>query len=442
MPVSRRDFVEGTTAAGLFTIVRPNVLGRRHRAPSDTVNVACVGVGGMGGNDVRGIATAGANIVALCDVDDDAAAGSYRAFPNAHKYKDYREMMDRERTVDAITCSTPDHLHAVITMAALKAGKHVRTQKPLTRTISEARAIRDAASARPRLVTQMGNQGHAGEGVRIMREWVEAGLIGTVREVHFWTNRPIWPQGIQRPTEAHNPRPTFDWNLWLGPAADRPYNPAYAPFRWRGWWDFGTGALGDMACHLMDAAYWILDLGYPTHIEAETSQLFTETAPKSTRVTFQYPAKGNRPAVTVVWRDGALVPPRPAEWPAGEAWTFGDDGGQMWIGEQGKMVAGVYAESPRLLDPAKMTEVTAHPLPVRYPRTTGVYNEFINAITTSQRCGSDFANHATGLTEMILLGCLAQRLGASVDLDPATGRILTALPTEWITPAYRRGYSL
>jgi predicted dehydrogenase len=288
----------------------------------------------------------------------------------------------------------------------------------------------------------MGNQGHANDGVRVMREWIEAGLIGTVKEVHFWTNRPIWPQGIQRPTEAHNPRPTFDWNLWLGPAADRPYNPAYAPFRWRGWWDFGTGALGDMACHLMDGAYWILDLGYPSHIEAETSPLFPETAPRSSRVTFQYPARGNRPAVTVVWRDGALVPPRPAEWPATENWTFGDDGGQLWIGDRGKLVAGVYAENPRLLDAARMAEVTATPLPVRYPRTGGVYKEFIDAITNNQRCGSDFANHATGLTEMILLGCLAQRIGASVDLDAASGTITTALPTEWITPAYRRGWSL
>jgi predicted dehydrogenase len=330
----------------------------------------------------------------------------------------------------------------VVTMAALKAGKHVRTQKPLTRTISEARAIRAAAAARPRLVTQMGNQGHAGDGVRIMREWIEAGHIGTVREVHLWTNRPIWPQGIQRPTDAHNPRPTFDWNLWLGPAADRPYNPAYAPFRWRGWWDFGTGALGDIACHSMDAAYWILDLGYPSHIEAECSQLFTETAPRSSRVTFQYPAKANRPAITVVWRDGALVPPRPAEWPANENWTCGDDGWQMWIGDQGKLVAGLYAENPRLLDAAKMAEVTARPLPVRYPRVGGVYAEFINAITNSTRCGSDFANHASGLTEMVLLGCLAQRLGASVDLDAATGRITSALPAEWVTPVYRRGWSL
>jgi len=441
-PIKRRDFVKGGTALGLFTIVPRRVLGRGYRAPSDTVNVASIGVGGMGGNDVKGIAQAGGNIVAMCDVDDDAAAASYRAFPDAHKYKDYRQLFDRERGIDAVTISTPDHHHAAATMLALRAGKHCRTQKPLTRTIAEARTIRDAAAQRPRLVTQMGNQGHANEGVRLMREWIEAGLIGRVREVHCWTNRPIWPQGMLRPTEAHNPRPTFDWDLWLGPAPDRPYNPAYAPFRWRGWWDFGTGALGDMACHLLDAAYWILDLGYPSRVEAECSQLFTETAPKATRVTFTYPARGERGPVTVVWRDGALVPPRPAEWPATELWPFGDDGGQLWIGEQGKLTAGVYAESPRLLDAARMAEVTAHPLPVRYPRTQGVYAEFLGAITGNTRCGSDFANHATGLTEMILLGCLAQRIGAAVDVDPATGRLLTDLPAEWITPTYRPGWRL
>jgi predicted dehydrogenase len=439
-PIPRRDFVRRTGAAAAFTIVPQHVLGRDRRAPSDTVSVACIGAGGMGRNDVRGLAQAGAAIVALCDVDDDAAAESFRNYPQARRYKDFRVMLERERSVDAVSVSTPDHTHFVATMAALSAGKHCRTQKPLTRTIAEARAIRAAAGRRPRLVTQMGNQGHANEGVRIMREWVEAGLIGMVREVHYWTNRPIWPQGLLRPTEAHNPRPSFDWDLWLGPAPERPYNPAYAPFRWRGWWDFGTGALGDMACHLMDAAYWILDLGYPSRIEAECSQLFAESAPRSSRITFSFPARAGRPAVTVVWRDGALVPPRPAEWPATEPWPFADDGGQLWIGEQGKLVAGVYAENPRLLDRERMAEVTAQPIEQRYPRTQGVYREWLDAIQSGRRAGSDFAGHATGLTEMVLLGCLAQRLGSAIEVDAATGGILTEIPAEWVTPTYRRGW--
>ena len=440
--VSRRSFVRHASLGAGVMIVKPHVLGRRHQAPSDTANIACIGVGGMGANDLRGLKNAGANIVALCDVDDAAAANAYRDNAQAHRYTDFRELFERERTIDAVSISAPDHLHAAATMLALRAGKHCRTQKPLTRTISEARAIRDAAAQRPRLVTQMGNQGHANDGVRLMREWIEGGLIGTVREVHLWTNRPIWPQAILRPTEAHNPRPGFDWNLWLGPAADRPYNPAYAPFRWRGWWDCGTGALGDIACHSMDAAYWILELGYPSKIEAECTQLFTETAPRSSRVTFSYPARGNRPAVTVVWRDGGLIPARPAEW-ADAQWPFGDDGGQLWVGDNGKLTAGLYAENPRLLDAARMAEVTARPLEVRYPRIQGgVYAEFVNGVKNGTPCGSAFSGHAAGLTEMVLLGCLAQRLGATVDVDPATGRLLTTLPETWVTPQYRQGWRL
>ncbi len=440
--IPRREFVRGTAAASIFTIVPRHVLGRGFRAPSDTLNVACIGVGGMGENDVRNVAAAGENVVALCDVDWNAAEISFRSHPQARRYKDFRELLARESDIDAVTVTTPDHAHAVITLAALQAGKHVYTQKPLVRTLAEVRAVREAARRVPRLVTQMGNQGHAGEGVRLMREWVEAGLIGNVREVHFWTNRPIWPQGIDRPTELHAPPPTLDWDLWLGPAPERPYNPAYAPFRWRGWWDFGTGALGDMACHLMDAAYWILDLGYPNRVAAECSRLYDETAPKSTRVTFWYPARGNRGEVMVVWRDGALVAPKPHEWPDDEPWPFRQDGGQLWIGEEGKMTAGVYAENPRLLDPARMREVTEKPLPVRYPRTDGVHKEWFNAIRTSTRAGSDFAGHASGLTEMILHGCLAQRMGTTLDVDPATGRILTSVPEAYVNPTYRDGWAL
>jgi predicted dehydrogenase len=439
---SRRNFIGGAAALTGFTIVPRRVLGRGHRAPSDTVDVMCVGVGGMGRNDVRGLAQAGANIVALCDVDDDAAADAFRSHPTARRYRDWRVMFERERNASAVMVSTPDHTHATITLAALRAGKHVRAQKPLTRTLAEARAVREAARQRPRLVTQMGNQGHAGEGVRLMREWIDAGLIGTVREVHFWTNRPIWPQGIQRPTELHVPRPGFDWNLWLGPAAERPYHPAYAPFRWRGWWDFGTGALGDMACHLMDAAYWILDLGYPSRIEAECSTLFPETAPRSSRVTFHYPQRGNRPPLTVYWRDGALVPPRPVEWPSERPWPFADDGGQLWIGDAGKLVAGVYAENPRLLDEDRMRQVTERPLEQRFPRLRNVYAEFVDAVTNNARCGSDFTGHATGLTEMVLLGCVAQRMGTLIDVNPATGQFVSAVPEELVNPAYRTGWRL
>lgn len=439
----RRDFVKGATAAGAASLVPASALGGGPRSGrQEKVDVACIGVGGMGENDVRGVAEAGFNVVALCDVDQAAAEASYRRHPQTRRYEDWRELLAAETSVPAVTVSTPDHTHAVITMAALKAGKHVYTQKPLVRTLGEARAIRAEARRRPRQITQMGNQGHAGEGVRLMREWVEAGLIGDVTEVHYWTNRPIWPQGMLRPTELHSPRETFNWDLWLGPATERPYNPAYAPFRWRGWWDFGTGALGDMACHLMDAAYWILDLGYPTSIEAECSRVYDETAPEGSRVVYHYPARAGRGPVRIVWRDGGLLPRKPAEWPDRDPWPPSEEGGQLWVGSDGTMIAGTYSQDPRLLDEALMARLEEEPLEERYPRPEGVHEEWIAAIRAGEKAGSDFATYAAGFTEMVLLGCLAQRMHTRLEVDPASGEILTDVPTELIDPPYREGWSL
>src|SRR6266404_4879872 len=238
--MSRRRFV-GDLAGGIaFTIVPAHVLGGRGRlAPSDKLNIACIGVGGMGANDVRGVGKT-ENIYALCDVDDRQAAQSFSAFPLAKRFKDFRVMLDKE-------------------------GKNTRIQKPLARTLWEVKQLEEAAT-KYKVATQMGNQGHAEEGTRQIREWVEAGLIGTVREIQLWTNRPIWPQAIDRPLDEFYTPASLDWDLWLGPAPERPYHPAYAPFKWRGWWDYGTGALGDIACHSMDASFWALDLGYPTRI--------------------------------------------------------------------------------------------------------------------------------------------------------------------------------
>ncbi|MGH7753064.1 MAG: Gfo/Idh/MocA family protein, partial [Gemmatimonadales bacterium] len=313
--VSRRTFVQETGAAVAFTVVPRHVIGRGYRAPSDTLSIACIGIGGMGRNDVNGVA--GENIYALCDVDSKQGEGAILAYPRAKRFTDFRELLDKEgRNIDAVTVSTPDHTHGVAAMMAMKMGKHVRVQKPLARSLWEVRALVEQARRSPRIATQMGNQGHANEGTRQIREWVEAGAIGTVREVQLWTNRPIWPQGLERPSEAHNVPPWLNWDLWLGPCAHRPYHPAYAPFRWRGWWDFGTGALGDIACHSMDASFWTLALKYPSRIDVETSQLYAETAPRSSRLVYQFPATANRPEVRVVWRDGGLFPPRPAEVPA------------------------------------------------------------------------------------------------------------------------------
>ena len=446
MTVPRRTFVKhaAVVTAGI-TIVPRHVLGRGFVPPSDRVSIACIGVGGMGRNDVRGLAEAGAEIYALCDVDSRAAQAAFDAHPTAKRYVDFREMLAKEaRNVDAVSISTPDHTHAVAVLAALRAGKHVRCQKPLARTIGEVRAIQEEARRRPRLSTQMGNQGHAGDGTRLIRELYEAGAIGRVREIQYWTNRPIWPQGLDRPLQAYNVPPWLDWNLWLGPAPDRPYAPDYAPFRWRGWWDFGTGALGDIAAHSMDAAFWTLDLGYPTRIEAESSRVFPESAPRFSRIVYDFPAKGERPALRVVWRDGELGGPRPEGLPEGTAWpAYADPGSQLWIGDRGSLLADVYGDKVLLLDPAKQKEVSASPPPPKYPRLKNVYVEWVEAIKAGAQPGSNFAGHASALTQMVLLGNLAVRAQKAVEIDPATGQVrTTGIPDDYINPVYRKGWTL
>jgi predicted dehydrogenase len=279
---------------------------------------------------------------------------------------------------------------------------------------------------------------------------VDSGAIGTVQRVEFWTNRPIWPQGIQRPTEAHNVPPTLDWDLWLGPAKERPYHPGYAPFAWRGWWDFGTGAMGDMACHIMDASFWTLGLKYASRVIPESSTLFPETAPKSSRITYEFPARGEQPPVTLVWRDGGLYPPRPDEFGTERAWPPDAEGGALWIGDKGRLVAGTYGGDPQLTDPAKNEQLKAQKPPQKYPRIVSapnepppVYKEWIAAIKAGTQPGSNFAAHAGPLTEMIVLGNLAVRSGRVIELDPETGAIKTAgIPNEWVTPGYRAGWSL
>jgi GFO/IDH/MocA oxidoreductase family protein len=439
--ISRRRFVGDVTTAAAFTIVPRHVLGRGFTAPSDKLNIACIGCGGKGRTDIDGVAAE--NIYALCDVDWKLALDAFQHYPKAKRYHDYREMLDKDgKNIDAVTVSIPDHSHAAAGLLAMKLGKHAFIQKPLARTLGEVRALEQAART-SKVATQMGNQGHAHDDTRLIREWVEAGAIGTLREVHFWTNRPWWPQGIERPLEEFYVPDSLDWNLWLGPAPERPYNPAYAPFKWRGWWDFGTGSLGDMACHIMDAAFWTLDLGYPVRVVPESTPRFAETAPATSRITYHFPAKGSRPELQVVWQDGALYPPRPPEVAEDAAWPPDEGGGQLWIGSSGKLVAGTYADNPTLLDAAKMTEITAHPLPPKYPRSKGVYDEWIAACKGGPRAGSAFDTYSGPFTEMVLLGCLAVRLGRTLDIDPATGAVKNVtVPPEFIQPVYRQGWTL
>ena len=437
--ISRRTFVGDAGAAVAFTIVPRHVLGRGFRAPSDTLNIACIGVGGRGREDIKGVATE--NIYALCDVDDETAAETYAKYPRAKRYKDFRELLEREaKRIDAVVIATPDHTHAAAAIMAMKAGKHVYCEKPLARTIDEVRAMVETAK-KSKVVTQMGNQGHANEGTRQIREWVEAGAIGTVREVHCWTNRPIWPQGQDRPLEEYFTPATLAWDLWLGPAPLRPYHPAYAPFKWRGWWDFGCGALGDMACHLMDAAFWTLDLGRPVRIEPEATKLYTETAPTSSRISYSFAARAGRPEVKLVWRDGGLYPPRPPEVADDLQWPP-DNQGQLWIGTDGKLLAGTYGDDPRLLDPAKQADVAAHPPAPRYARSAGVYAEWIAACKGQGQANSSFAEYAGPLTEMVLLGNLAVRTGKVLEIAQQTGQITNVkVPEEYVRPTYRAGWS-
>ncbi len=442
--LSRRTFLSGlsrvTSTAAAVTIVPRSVLGGSgHRPPSDRLNIACVGVGGQGREDAQGVATE--NIVALCDVDDERAAESFRRFPKARRYRDFRVMLEKEKDIDAVTVSTPDHTHAVAAMAAMELGKHVYCQKPLARSLAEVRAMGEAAR-RHGVATQMGIQGHCRDGLRRLREWIEAGAIGTIREVHYWTNRPIWPQAIKRPLEQFHSPPTLDWDLWLGPASERPYHPGYAPFKWRGWWDFGTGALGDMGCHGLDAAYWILDLPLPSRIVAETTPVFAETAPAASRVTYYFPARGLRPEIKVVWRDGGLRPIRPQQLEEGREIPPGGHSGQFFVGDKGVLAADIYGENPTLIPNSAHQKLVAAPPAPKYSKSPGIYQEWIRACKGGKPASASF-EYAVPLTTIVLLGNLAVRTGEAIEWDPASFRVTNkSLPNQYLHEEYRKGWSL
>ena len=404
--ITRRDFMaRSALALSAVTIVPRHVLGGSgYVSPSDKLNIACVGCGGKGESDIKSVSTE--NLVAFCDVDDERAAATYTAFPQVKRYKDFRKMLDEnDSDIDAVTVTTPDHTHAIIAMTAIRMGKHVFVQKPLTHTVSEARMLAEAAREEE-VVTQMGNQGHAGEGARLINEWIWDGAIGDVHEVHAWTNRPIWPQNIERPKEIPSVPPTIDWNLWIGPAPWRPYHPAYAPFSWRGWWDFGTGAVGDMGAHILDHPFWALDLGYPDTVQATSTPFNDETFPLASVITYEFPARGNKPPVKMKWFDGGLMPPRPEELEPGR--RMGEQGGGViFIGTKGKLMHSVYGENPRLIPESKMQ---AYQRPANtIPRSPGIHEEWVAACKGEGKTTSNF-DYASKLTEMMLLGNIAIRL--------------------------------
>jgi len=417
---SRREFLRNTSlaAAGFFIVPR-HVLGRGYIAPSDKLNIAGIGVGGKGQSDLAEFAKSpNANIVALCDVDDRQSVTSRKNFPNAKYYKDFREMLDKEKkNIDACSVSTPDNCHAVAALAAMQLGKHVYVQKPLTHDIYEARTLTEAAK-RYKVVTQMGNQGGSGDGVRKMKEMVDAGLVGDVHTVHCWTNRPVWPQGVPTPTGTFEIPKELDWDLWLGPAKKIDYNPAYLPFNWRGWWAFGTGALGDMACHIMDPVFRILPIDYPSSVECSIASIYKEmwndfinpdSAPSSSIMHLTYPRKDGKGNIKVSWHDGGLLPERPEELLPDE--PMGNwDGGTIFEGTKGKIMCDCYGANPRLIPTRRMKEVTMPAETIkRVPE--GHYVQWVNACIAGYGKGETSSpfDYAGPFTESILMGNLAIR---------------------------------
>jgi predicted dehydrogenase len=454
--ISRRVFVGGMAAAAGVMIVPRNVLGGPgYTAPSDKLNIAGVGVGGMGSNNLRQCAST-ENIVALCDVDDNLAARAYKTYPNAKTYRDFRIMLDTQKDIDAVIVATPDHNHAVIAMACMKLGKHVYVQKPLTRTIWEARMLTEAAK-KYNVVTQMGNQGHSGPGVRLIDEWIANGAIGKVHEVHSWTNRPIWPQGMPRPTDTPAVPAGLDWDLWIGPSPMRPYNPAYHPWSWRSWWDFGAGALGDMACHVMDATYTTLKLGYPTSVEASIAYQFVPPAPGergygkrleyhdsfpiASKLHYTFPARSSKyPAINYYWYDGGLLPNRPEEL---EPDLRLPESGTIFVGEKGKLICETYSESPRLIPATKMTAYLKKHKKKETTKLPSHEQIWIGAIKNKSKATSDFS-YAGPFTETVLLGNLAIWFaGKRLQWDGPNMNV-TNLPeaNDLVKPKYREGWSL
>lgn len=414
--LSRRDFIaKSALTLGAISIVPRHVLGGPgFIPPSDKLNIACIGVGGKGKSDIAAVRNE--NIIALCDVDKMQIKETQKYyhdrgidtefFEKAKKYQDFRIMLENHRDeIDAVTVSTPDHTHAVAAMMAMKMGKHVFVQKPLTHKVHEARKLAKVANEMG-VVTQMGNQGHSGEGARLINEWIWDGAIGDVYEVHCWTNRPVWPQGIKRPTEIPSVPPSLDWNVWLGPAPWRPYHPAYAPFAWRGWWDFGTGVIGDMGAHIIDHPFWALDLGYPDSVQAASTNFNEETYPSSSIITYKFPTRGEKPPVKLMWFDGGLTPPRPEELEPGR--RMGElGGGVIFNGTKGKMMCSVYGENPRIIPESKMKEYKRPEKTIK--RSPGIHQEWVEACKGESETTTHF-DYASKLTEMMLLGNIAIKL--------------------------------
>ena len=445
--LSRRQFLAATSVVTTFLAVPAHVLGRGGAtSPNNKLNIAGIGIGGQGGEDIKEVSAE--NIVALCDVDEDHAAHTFNKYPNAKRFKDYRKMLDEEKGIDAVVVGTPDHQHAIVSITAIKHGKHVYCEKPLTRTVFEARAVAKAARE-AKVVTQMGNQGMAFDGNRLINEWLWDGAIGPVREAHVWSDRPThrgkvplwWAQGIDRPKEEPAVPPTLDWDLWLGPAPYRAYNPAYVPFKWRGWWDFGSGGLGDMGIHNLAPVFSALKLGAPETVQASSTPVFPDSVPVAAMVHYQFPARGDMPPVKLHWYDGGLLPERPAELEPNR--ELDPEDGIIFVGDKGKMiVTGWGGEHPRLL-PESLDKDYKRP-PQTLPRCPqGHYREWVEACKTGSPTRSNF-DFAGPLTESVLLGSVCIHNGGDKLIWDSQNVKFTNDPdaNKYLHYEYRKGWSL
>lgn len=506
--MSRRKFVSTLASTGAaLTIVPRHVLGRGFTPPSDTLNIAAVGVGGMGRNNV--IATASQNMVALCDVDWGFAAKGFERLPSEiqnmqarldnppppsanqtaptpgdrqkavrrledmkrlnekmpqiKRYQDYREMLDKQKDIDAVIVATPDHMHAAIASAAMDLNKHVYVQKPLTWSVAEARMLSKKAKEK-KIATQMGNQGHSMDDTRTLVEYIAAGAIGDVHEAHIWTNRPIWPQGVPRPEPFKSTPEKLSWNqkdvnarlanalsgnypvpdglawdLFLGVGPNVEYHPIYHPFNWRGWVDWGVGAIGDMGAHLIDQSMWALNLGFPTTVETVSTPFNGASYPVSTMTTYQFPARGSMPPLKLTWYDGALFPPKPLE--IGDE-ELNKEGGGVLIGSKGKLMHLTYGAKPRLL-PKSLHDSFGKP-PQKLPRIANEAHEmnWVDAAKGKTAASCPF-EYAARLTEVMLLGVVALRTGKKIEYDGENMRVTNvAHANDFLSREPRQGWKL
>jgi len=486
------------TAAALAVLPHGAQARPRKISPSDRVNVAAVGVGGMGRANLQALASQ--NIVALCDVDwgyvdtrfadipkqiENAQKRAQEApdpvqrgralqqvkdwqelqpkLPKASRHTDYREMLEKQKNIDAVVIATPDHTHAHIALAAMDLGKHVYVQKPLAWSVEECRRL-SARATSTKLQTQMGNQGHSSDDARVVNEYIQSGAIGTVTEVHVWTNRPLayWPQGIPRPAPlpanakdlpwnmngvmtraagsfgTYAPPDKLAWDLFLGPSRLIEYHPIYHPFNWRGWTDWGVGAIGDMGAHLIDSAFWSLDLDYPTTIETTSTPYNKDTYPMASTTYYEFAARGARPAVTMTWYDGGLLPPKPVEMGDQE---LNKGGGVLYIGTKGKLMHDTYGFNPRLL-PTSLHDSVGKPKETYARITTSHEMNWIDAIRGTQKTTSPF-EYSAKLTEIMLLGVAALNAGKKIQYDGASMKVINVPDSDALLKrSYRAGWAL